>query len=212
MNAMSWIQGTAAAGTVECKGCEDCDGEGGHAVVAQATESGVDLARVEMEENEREDRKAAEAASDEVGAAKFTDVAKAVRFLLAGNARVTLVSKKTGTRFTYRVRSKKVDAGAQSIHFVGVLTGSNNETDFEFLGTIFGGTTFVHGRKSRIGSEAPSSLAFGWTVRHMLAGKFPEKLEVHHEGRCGKCGRALTVPESIETGLGPVCAKGGRDR
>jgi hypothetical protein len=30
-------------------------------------------------------------------------------------------------------------------------------------------------------------------------------MELWHEGRCGKCGRALTVPESIESGLGPVC-------
>jgi hypothetical protein len=30
--------------------------------------------------------------------------------------------------------------------------------------------------------------------------------EVYHEGRCGRCNRKLTVPESIETGLGPECA------
>jgi hypothetical protein len=31
--------------------------------------------------------------------------------------------------------------------------------------------------------------------------------KVHHEGRCGRCGRTLTVPESIESGIGPECAK-----
>jgi hypothetical protein len=29
---------------------------------------------------------------------------------------------------------------------------------------------------------------------------------VWHEGRCGRCGRKLTVPESIESGFGPECA------
>ena len=30
--------------------------------------------------------------------------------------------------------------------------------------------------------------------------------DVHHEGKCGKCGRPLTVPESVKTGLGPICS------
>lgn len=34
----------------------------------------------------------------------------------------------------------------------------------------------------------------------------PSQIEVWHEGRCGACGRRLTVPESIANGLGPVCA------
>lgn len=29
----------------------------------------------------------------------------------------------------------------------------------------------------------------------------------HHVGKCGRCGRKLTTPKSIETGLGPECEK-----
>ena len=137
--------------------------------------------------------------------AAMTDGAAAKRFLLAGNARVTFVSEKTGARFTYRVRAKKVDGG-KVLHFVGVLTGSNNEDDYTFLGTVFEGTKFVHGRKSEIAPTAPSAKAFGWAWSHLATGALPPSCEVHHEGRCGRCGRALTVPESIESGLGPVCA------
>ena len=32
-------------------------------------------------------------------------------------------------------------------------------------------------------------------------------VEIWHEGKCGKCGRPLTVPSSIENGLGPSCLK-----
>jgi hypothetical protein len=35
----------------------------------------------------------------------------------------------------------------------------------------------------------------------------PECIEIWHEGKCGKCGRQLTVPSSIETGIGPECIK-----
>jgi hypothetical protein len=29
---------------------------------------------------------------------------------------------------------------------------------------------------------------------------------LQHAGKCGRCGRKLTVPQSIETGIGPECA------
>jgi hypothetical protein len=31
--------------------------------------------------------------------------------------------------------------------------------------------------------------------------------DVKHCGYCGKCGRVLTEPESLESGLGPICRK-----
>lgn len=127
-------------------------------------------------------------------------VADPARFALAGNATFTIVSKKTGTRFTYRVRQAET-GGA---HFVSVLTGADNESDYAFLGTIFP-RGFFHGKKSRIGADAPSAKAFAWFWRHVVQGKV-DGCEVWHEGKCGRCGRKLTVPESIETGLGPECA------
>ena len=48
----------------------------------------------------------------------------------------------------------------------------------------------------------------------IVDGKKPSDigLEVWHEGRCGKCGRKLIVPESIARGIGPekggTCATG----
>ena len=45
-------------------------------------------------------------------------------------------------------------------------------------------------------------------TRHLLHhGNLPPALEVWHEGRCGRCGRKLTTPQSVETGFGPVCAQ-----
>ena len=138
-------------------------------------------------------------------AAKFQDASVAIQFILAGRARLTIVSARTGARFTYRV----VQPTETSPHFVKVLTGSDNETAYTFLGTIFEGKTYRHSsRKSPISPEAPSALAWGWLWEMLMNGKLPASCEVWHEGRCGKCGRALTVPESIESGIGPVCAEG----
>jgi hypothetical protein len=120
------------------------------------------------------------------------------QFALAGNATFTIESLKTGVRFTYRVRAAE-DA---PIHFVAVLTGPDNTQDYRYLGFIRRGVYF-HGNKSSISRDAPSARAFDWFWRRMAQGDDISALaEVSHEGRCG---RALTVPESIRSGYGPEC-------
>jgi len=135
-------------------------------------------------------------------------------FILGGNATVTLASERTGARFTYAVKAPTkptengglvIDHSNDAPRFVKVLTGSDNEADYQFLGTIFPDGRFVHGRKSRIGLGAPSAKAFAWSWQHLNVGRVPEGLQVWHEGRCGRCGRKLTVPSSIASGFGPEC-------
>jgi len=135
-------------------------------------------------------------------AAPMTSAALVKSFALAGRARLTFRSVKTGTRFTFKVTAKEGKPA-----FVALMTGSDNESDFEYLGCIYDAKTFAHGRKSRIAPDAPSAKAFAWVWAQIQKGALPESLEVWHEGRCGRCGRVLTVPESIETGLGPECVK-----
>jgi hypothetical protein len=132
--------------------------------------------------------------------AEFTAADVTVRFMLGGNAIVTFQSEKTGAHFTYRISTKK---GQASPHFVAVLTGPEQ---YSYLGCIFGGKVYAHGRKSKIGQEAPSAKAFMWAWKKLSAGTMPEVMSVYHEGRCGRCQRRLTDPESIRTGMGSTCA------
>jgi len=134
--------------------------------------------------------------------ARLTDPAATRRFALAGRARLTLVSERTGQRFTYRVEAKK---GSADFFFVSVLTGPENSRDYTYLGCI-ARDRFVNDRRLRIGADAPSRRGFAWFWERVSAGHEIPECECWHEGRCGRCGRALTVPESIESGLGPVCA------
>lgn len=133
---------------------------------------------------------------------------EALKFLLAGNARVTLKSTITGKHISYRVQCPKDDEGNldPSIHFVKVLTGPDNDSDYQYIGYIRDERFFHGGGKSFASKDAASVIAFGWALKHLSALEMPEGLEVLHEGRCGRCGRVLTVPESIESGLGPICA------
>jgi len=123
-------------------------------------------------------------------------------FVLGGKALFTLKSLKTGKHFTYRVNQRSQEKPA----FVSVLTGSNNEEDYSFLGTIFRDGNYRHGTKSHIGSDAPSNLAFEWFWRH--ADRLPaDQVEFCHCGKCAVCGRTLTTPDSLALGIGPECAK-----
>lgn len=132
---------------------------------------------------------------------RIFDVDAIKRFVRGGNARFTLVSRKTGARFTFRARTED---GKPT--FVALLTGSDNAADYDFLGTIFADGTYRHGQRSRVSSTAPAAVAFAWFHGAIAYGTVPDTVEFWHEGRCGRCGRVLTVPESIATGFGPECA------
>ena len=136
----------------------------------------------------------------------FTNSNDFYRFLTAGRAVFTITSKKTGTRFTYRVsRPKGADEGCP--FFVGVLAGPNNQDDYMYLGFI---PVADRPRAMRAGKKgrpnADSYRALQWVLWALDKGEgIPEQLELRHAGRCGRCGRELTVPESIDSGFGPEC-------
>jgi hypothetical protein len=46
---------------------------------------------------------------------------------------------------------------------------------------------------------------FKTLLESIAKGALPSGWEFRHEGRCGRCGRTLTVPESIDSGFGPEC-------
>jgi len=127
--------------------------------------------------------------------AKVSDPRK---FILAGRALFTLRSAKTGKRFTFKVVRKD----SYNMWHVRVLAGPDNTADYNYIGFIgrTGDQFFAKARGGKI-SEAPSVKAFRWFLQNMES----KQVEVWHEGRCGRCGRALTVPESIEAGLGAKC-------
>ena len=123
-------------------------------------------------------------------------------YALAGKATITVLNPATGNRYTFKIRRKDDDQTGKSIYFVSLLSGPNNQADYRYLGVIDSNTKkFRLTAKSKARKDAPSVKAFGWLTEHWE----DPRIEVWHEGACGRCGRKLTVPESIESGLGPIC-------
>lgn len=132
----------------------------------------------------------------------FSTPSEALRFILAGNAYITLRSEKTQTRYTFRIAASKDN----QLHFVSYLNGPSNTDDYVYLGMIRG-DVFSLTRKSSATPETVVYRAFQYMWQRLVKGEFAANLEIWHEGRCGRCGRMLTVPESIANGIGPECAR-----
>jgi hypothetical protein len=136
--------------------------------------------------------------------ARFDSPIAARIYMTGGKATVTLVSLRTNVRFTYQIGVSKDG----QCHFVSVLVGADNNSDYKYLGRI-SRDMFWQGRKvpkpGDISADAPSAKAFAWVWRQLAQNVLPDQLEIWHEGSCGRCGRRLTVPTSIKSGFGPEC-------
>lgn len=141
-------------------------------------------------------------------AAQFTNATDAREAILAGNATITLVSQKTNARYTYRIRKAKDDRGRGPAWFVSLLTGPSNESDFTYIGMVGSDRAFRITQASRIPADTAPLVGFNWALTQIVTrDAIPATLEIWHEGRCCKCGRKLTVPASIASGIGPECAR-----
>jgi hypothetical protein len=123
----------------------------------------------------------------------------ALKFMFAGNSITTFVNSKTNNKFTFKVKQKK----DSNLFFVSVLTSPDV---YVYIGTVIN-SQFKHSKKSNINRDAQSVRVFDYVFTSLIKNNLPTFIEIWHEGRCGKCGRVLTVPDSILNGLGPECMK-----
>ncbi len=152
-------------------------------------------------------------------------------FVLGGKATFTIVSNVTGKHLTFRVKQAKYakstgfeKAPPKGPLFVSAMTGPDNEFSYSYLGQIWLNSGrpgcgrdgqrypfYQIGKKTQVAADDPTQKAFAWFmdfVRELRP--LPAGAEFWHEGKCCRCGRKLTVPESIEKGIGPICDGGRR--
>lgn len=130
------------------------------------------------------------------------EVSDPLAFVTGGKAFFTLRSVKTGVRYTYRVTQNEKGGW-----FVSLLDGPDNWSNYKYIGFIGqSDRRFRVTAKSTLPATSTPVRAFTWTWERLSSGRSIEGVEVWHEGKCGRCGRKLTVPESIQTGFGPECA------
>lgn len=132
---------------------------------------------------------------------------RALPFLLAGKSKFTLLSGKTGQHFSYTL-TKKPKKGSES-EYIYFLTFYNENRESIYAGVVFFENGQFNFRKGAKGNANPSDraiIALIFVLNQLTYGKRPN-VRVFHVGNCGRCGKRLTTPESILTGLGPECSK-----
>jgi len=134
-----------------------------------------------------------------------------ISYVTGGNTTFTLYSTKIEKRYTYKI---KVSRKNENLFYVYVLYGQDNCNDYRFIGYFYRDNFIL--RQSKFKTDDPDVI-FSTDIRFRMIEDFlqilctedelPETCLFYPSGRCARCGRMLTTPESIQTGFGPECIK-----
>ncbi len=117
------------------------------------------------------------------------------------NGFLTVKSTRTGDHRTFRVSTQKDDADfAPGERVIGLLTGPDNASDYTSFGFVKGDRVFVW-KKRRGGQFDSLARMIERLDNHVVKGD----VELNIDAKCRKCNRPLTTPESVESGIGPIC-------
>jgi len=132
-------------------------------------------------------------------------------FVIAGDAIFTIETP-DNKHYTFRVSKVAANDRWSDSWFVKMLTGPDNTSDYTYVGKLdyYTGQVLMTTRSKLSNDSYPMKLlnrvlARVWNDDHSAYEAHGYK--THHEGRCGRCGRLLTVPSSVQSGIGPECSR-----
>lgn len=123
--------------------------------------------------------------------------------LATHNGKFTVTSVKTGEHRTFLVKTQKNEDGvfARGKRIVYLLTGNNNEHDY----TPFAWADVNEGIKVWYRLIDTQYATLTVMLNNLDVHEAAGRVIVQAETRCRKCNRTLTNPESISSGIGPIC-------
>jgi len=142
------------------------------------------------------------------GQAKMSDFSSIVRFLKSGKATFTIKDTKNDKAWTYRARKMKDKEDGFFIHL-------KIDGKFSYIGMLWINTKngidqlkVVYGKEKSAVLISDSGYQTISAVIYCISNKYTLSFnEFWHDGNCGRCGRTLTNPDSLATGIGPECIK-----
>ena len=116
---------------------------------------------------------------------------------------ITVQNTNRGTHRTFRIKKRKDTATFKpGERIISLLTGPDNTNSYTQIGTVTNnGHIFLWRRFDTEGYRRLTDVLV--RKKHWQA----HGLQYHAEGRCSRCGRLLTTPDSAQRGIGPECAK-----
>ena len=137
---------------------------------------------------------------------QISDIQKIKDFIFAGKSIFTIESQDSGVWYTYKMNVAKKN---ENLYFVSVLRGTDNLSSYSYMGLVIkegDNYKFTLTKNSKYKIDATCVKAFGFFFTNITRNFIHPKMNFYHMGYCGRCGKALTVPDSVERGLGPYCA------
>jgi len=129
------------------------------------------------------------------------------RFIFAGKASITVWSPQSDYSVVYRIIHPKNSKG---IWFVNINTAELPKTRWRYVGYISNHSPhiLIHTNKSKFNQSDKEWYIFVWLLclAYGIYGPLP-RIEIRHNGFCGRCGRHLIDDKSVERGFGPICWK-----
>lgn len=132
------------------------------------------------------------------------------------NGRYTIVNRRTGEHRTFRIETQPVgrEGGtsfAPGQRILSLLTGPDNENDYQ--GFAFVDDNGIHvwmkkrsaDPKHRSPFEIYAEMLWSLAIENVHSSWAEKGYALLEEGRCARCGRTLTEPESLRIGVGPIC-------
>lgn len=136
---------------------------------------------------------------------------EAMRFMFAGKATITVKSLVTANHLTFKiVCPPDKDKDNSLLFWVSIMIGTDNETHYAFIGSVFfsnRGPRFKYSMKASLPEDSLGVKSFKWLLDRLVEQhkNLRQAIEIWHAGHCCRCGKKLTTPESIERGIGPKC-------
>lgn len=126
------------------------------------------------------------------------------RYCMGEQGVVTLQNPKTLKHHTYLFKKPNdIEAFPDDVRFVYAV---HDGQKLYYVGMIEQ-DSFRLTRASRFGNHTEIVRGARYIMRMMKDPKTLENMDLYHAGVCCMCGRQLTSPKSIESGIGPKCRK-----
>jgi hypothetical protein len=126
------------------------------------------------------------------------------------NGHYTIKSSWSGDHRTFKIHTQgEKTEFAPGQRIVSLLTGTENDSDSSYTGFAFIDDDGIHVWTKKRGEglwEKYAEMLWSLALDSALSPWAVKGFTIMGEGRCIRCNRLLTEPNSIKSGIGPVCA------
>jgi len=125
-------------------------------------------------------------------------------FVLAGKSLFT-VSNGKGQHYTFKITKREHEQWGNK-WFASVRTHQESR-NYRYIGVVNPVSGVPHLTKaSKYSQNSQEYRVLRWALDIVWGRRtLPPGYKIEHAGKCGRCGRTLTTPDSIRIGIGPEC-------